>query len=237
MKLQLQPTMKTIILCASIAGLLTTAANAANVTWQAPGTISGAADVSTAGTLYGSWAPGDVHNPDVLPVNGVNFLAFGTPGVNFDINGANLNLDHYDGFANPNTANANYNFIMQNSLFNWNNTPMTLTWNSMTAGDTYLVQMWLNDGRGGQSGSSTFTGGANTSASVVIGNGAPGQYIIGTFVADGSGSQDVLISPGIMLNLVQVRDLTTVPEPSALALLATGAGAIFIGFRRKNLAI
>src|ERR1017187_10782057 len=68
MKLQLQPTMKTNILCASIAGLLTTAANAANVTWQAPGTISGAADVSTAGTLYGSWAPGDVHNPDVLPV-------------------------------------------------------------------------------------------------------------------------------------------------------------------------
>jgi hypothetical protein len=75
-----------------------------------------------------------------------------------------------------------------------------------------LVQLWLNDGRGGQSGTSTFTGGANSSAPVAIGNGAPGQYIIGTFVADGSRSESVTMSPGIMLNLAQVRDVTVKPN-------------------------
>jgi hypothetical protein len=189
--------------------------------------------VSTLGSLFGTWAPGDVHDPDVLPVNGVNFLAYGTPGDNFNITGDNLNLDHYDGFANPNTPDSNYNFILQNSLFNWNDTPMTLTWNNMTAGDTYLVEMWLNDGRSGQTGTSTFTGGANTSAPVAIGNGAPGQYIIGEFVADSDGSEDVTISPGIMLNLVEVRDITPVPEPSTLATLAIGSGLMVLGLRRK----
>jgi hypothetical protein len=37
-----------------------------------------------------------------------------------------------------------------------------------------------------------------------------------------------------MLNLLQVRDLTVVPEPSTLAFLAVGGGAMFLGFRRKN---
>src|SRR5207245_7517439 len=50
------------------------------------------------------------------------------------------------------------------------------------------------------------------SASVSIGNSAPGQYIIGTFVADGSRSESVTMSPGIMLNLAQIRDIT--PKPN-----------------------
>ena len=69
-------------------------------------------------------------------------------------------------------------------------------------------------------------------AMLAIGNGAPGQYIIGTFIAD-SGAQSFTMSPGIMLNIVQVRDLTVVPEPTALALLAT-AGAMVLGYRRKH---
>ena len=47
--------MKTITLCAAIAGILTTAANAADITWGSPTTISGASDVSTLGTTIGTW--------------------------------------------------------------------------------------------------------------------------------------------------------------------------------------
>jgi len=52
------------VFCASIAGLLAAAANAADISWQAPATISGTSDVNTQGTLYGSWAPGDDYQGD-----------------------------------------------------------------------------------------------------------------------------------------------------------------------------
>ncbi|HTA29705.1 MAG TPA: hypothetical protein VK731_04440, partial [Candidatus Cybelea sp.] len=51
--------MKELLIYASIIGLVTAAANAADITWQTPVTISGTSDVNTQGTLYGSWAPGD----------------------------------------------------------------------------------------------------------------------------------------------------------------------------------
>ena len=59
----------------------------------------------------------------------------------------------------------------------------------MVPGNTYLVQVWVNDGRDiGESRSETMTGGTNTSAPVSFGSdgSGPGQYIIGTFVADSS---------------------------------------------------
>src|SRR5437867_5433417 len=209
----------TAVVCASCICILIATANAQpNVTWQTPVTISGTSDVSTLGALYGTWAPGDdwggFNRADYFPVNGVTFAAYGTDGANFGFSGTGINLDRYNGFANPNTADGNYNYLLQTAVFNWNagSSSMIASWNNMTPGNTYLVQLWLNDGRGGQSGTSTFTGGANTSDPVAIGNGAPGQYIIGTFVADGTRSDSVTMTPGIMLNLVQVRDIT--PQPN-----------------------
>jgi len=113
----------------------------------------------------------------------------------------------------------------------------------MTAGDTYLVQFWVNDGRNStvNARTETLTGGANTSAALAYGSGTsgPGQFIIGTFVADSTGSETLTLSPGAaipsaQINLFQVRDLTPAPEPSTLALLTVGAGAMLFGFRRKS---
>ncbi len=199
------------------AAMLTAAATAADITWQTPVNISGTSDVNTQGTLYGSWAPGDDwgggNRSDYFPVNGVTFAAYGTGGVDFSISGSGINMDRYNGFADPNTGDADYDQILQTAEFNWNSgsSSMIVSWDNMIVGHTYLVQAWLNDGRGGQSGTSTFTGGANTSAAVAIGDGVPGQYIIGTFVAD-SGSQSFTMSPGIMLNLLQVRDISPTPN-------------------------
>ncbi len=226
-----------------MASMLVAVANAqnANITWNTPLTISGASDVNTSGTLYGTWAPGDDYYGDFnsvpanFTVNGVAFNTYGTSGANFGLSGADINLDRYNGFANPGTADATYNNLLQVAIFNWNSpTALTLSWNNMTAGNTYLVQLWLNDGRNGQSGSSTFTGGTSTSNPVFIGNGAPGQFITGTFVADGTGSQNITIAPGIRINLVQVRDITPAPEPATMALVGMGACAMFYGFRRNN---
>jgi len=123
-------------------------------------------------------------------------------------------LDRYNGFASPNTGDADYDYLLTVAQFNWNagSSSMIVSWTNMTPGNTYLAQFWLNDGRNNQPGTSTFTGGANTSDPVAIGNNAPGQYIIGTFVADGTRSESVTMAPGIMLNLVQVRDITAKPD-------------------------
>jgi len=202
-----------------------------NVTWQTPVTISGAADVSTLGSYFGSWAPQN-GNANTLPVNGVTFqgfsdLPFFRSGPTFD-NG-------YNGYASPNTSDANYNALLQNGRYsNEGTTPATISWAGMTPGHTYLVQLWVNDGRNiGESRSETITGGANTSAPVSFGSdgSGPGQYIIGTFVANSSGGQTLILTPfsngsnpDPQINLLQVRDLTTpVSAPTITRIAVSGA--------------
>src|SRR6266436_5386413 len=178
------------IVCTSVAAFLAPTAKAQpNVTWQTPVTISGTSDVSTQGIYFGSWAPQD-GSANTLPVNGVTFQGFSdlpdlTPGATLD-NG-------YDGFGSPNTSDDNYNTLLKYARFsNEGSTPATFSWSGMTPGNTYLTQLWVNDGRNiGESRSETVTGGTNTSAPLTFGSdgSGPGQYIIGTFVADSSGSQ------------------------------------------------
>jgi hypothetical protein len=186
-----------------------------NVAWQAPVTISGTSDVSTLGTYFGSWAPQDA-NANTLPVNGVTFqgfsdLPFFRSGPTFD-NG-------YNGYGSPNTSDANYNALLQYGRYsNEGTTPATVSWGGMTPGHTYFVQLWVNDGRNiGESRTETITGGTNTSGPLSFGSdgSGPGQYIIGTFVANSSGGQTLIVNPfsngsnpNPQINLLQVRDIT-----------------------------
>jgi hypothetical protein len=202
----------------SVVVLITTATAQPNITWQSPVNISDPSDVSTLGALYGTWAPGDdwggLNRADYYPVSHVSFAAYGTDRAHFGFSGSGIDLDRYNGFANPNTPDGNYNYLLQTAVYNRNaaSSSMTVSWTNMTPGNTYLVQIWLNDGRSGQPGTSIFTAGTNASAPVAIGNGTPGQFIIGTFVADAGRAQNVTMSPGIMVNLVQVRDITPTPN-------------------------
>ncbi len=228
--------MKTITLCATIVGVLTASADAANITWGSPATISGASDVSTLGTYFGSWAPYD-GNANAFPVNGVTFQGFS------DLPSLTDSFDNgYNGFGNPGTPNSNYNSLLQYAAFANSSTANTFSWGGMTPGDTYLVEFWVNDGRNiGQSRSLTLSGGSDTSGFLSYGSdgSGPGQFITGQFVADLSGAQTITVTPyssganpSAQINLFEVRDITAVPEPSSLALLA--AGALLLVLRRKS---
>jgi hypothetical protein len=240
--------MKTIILCAAIAALLATVANAADISWQAPTTISGTSDVNTSGALVGTWGPGDdwggFNRSDYYPVNGVTFAAYGSGPFGSWVSTSGLD-DRYGSYGNPNTADANYNYLMQTAIYSYGSS-ISLTWGGMTPGDTYLLQLWAHDGRNSVTAerSETVTGGANTSTALAygFGNNGPGQDILGTFVADGTGMQTITlnafggndIGASAQVNLMQLRDITPAPEPSTLAFLATGTVALFFGSRRKN---
>jgi hypothetical protein len=234
--------MKTAILYASIVGMLTAVANAqnANITWNTALTISGASDVSTLGVYLGSWTPYAYNSPEL--VNGVN-LGSGnaiTFSTTFD------NAGGTGTYASPGTANANYNDLLTSALFGNSAGPYTVSWNGMTVGDTYQVEFWVNDSRNiGGLRTETVTGGANTSPILDYGSNAngtgPGQYIIGTFVANNA-SQNISIlasgyAPSPQMDMLLVRDITPVPEPSTLAVLAMGTGAMLFGFCRKNRAV
>src|ERR1700722_20522358 len=231
--------MKTAVVCASIIGLLATVVQAQNenISWQTPMTIttSGTSDVNTQGIYFGSWAP----HGSTLTVNGVTFQAFS------DLPGLSSTFDNSTGpgsYASPNPLDANYNTLLTAGAFGNNDAPYSFNWDGMTPGDTYLVELWVNDGRNStvNQRTETFTGGANTSAFLDYGSGnsGPGQFITSTFLADSSGAETITLTPGAafpspQLNLFEVRDITSVPEPSTLAMLGSGVLTLVYCIRRK----
>ena len=130
-------------------------------------------------------------------MNGVTFAAYGSGPFGSWVSTSGLD-DRYGSYANPNTADANYNYVLQTAIYSYGE-PISLTWGGMTAGDTYQLEFWVNDGRNSMTAerSETLTGGANTSAALAYGTGpngtGPGQYILGTFVADNTGYGDAYV--------------------------------------------
>ena len=205
--------------------LFIAAANAGpDITWQAPVTISGPSDVSLNGTLAGTWGPGDDwgggNRSDYFPVNGVTFAAYGNGPFGSWVSTSGLD-DRYGGYANPNTTDGNYNYVLQTAIYSYSSS-ISLTWGGLTPGNTYEVQFWVNDGRNNVTAerTETLTGGGSTSAPLAYGTGVggtgPGQYILGTFVADGSGTETITlnasggpdIGPSAQINLLQLRNIT-----------------------------
>jgi hypothetical protein len=223
--------MKTIILGFSIAALASVAPlHAQTIIWQNPVVISGTSDVLTNGTYFGSWAPYD-GGANGLPVNGVAFQGFSDlPNIASSFAGGQ---NGYNGFGSPGTGVANYDSLLQYAAFA-NGTSITFSWGGMTPGHTYEVEAWVNDARGstgarwenfsgGDIGTTAYgtdtSGPVGYSSPLFSGNATAGYFIVGTFVADNSGSEEILVSgfgsssASAQINLLQVRDITQPAAP------------------------
>jgi hypothetical protein len=221
-------TRKAVLVCACTVRTFSLTANAADITWQAPTTISGTADVSLNGTLVGTWGPGDdwggFNRSDYYPANGVTFAAYGNGPFGSWVSTSGLD-DRYGNFANPNTGDAYYNYLLQTAIYSYGSS-ISLAWGGLTPGNTYELEFWVNDGRNSVTSerSETLTGGGNTSAPLAYGTGVggtgPGQYVLGIFVADGTRTETLTlnasggadIGPSAQINLLQIRDIT--PKPN-----------------------
>src|SRR6266478_4557792 len=176
-KPQPQKSMKTAILCASIAGLLTAAANAQPaINWLSPQPIANDSDVSTLGTQFFGWNPYDGSPQNV---NGVSFSG-GPPGYS-----SSAGMDNgYNAYpASPGGSSA-YNNDLAYGVYTYGGVN-AFSWNGMTPGDTYQIQLWDSTSHADRIDSLSGNGNAAGVLAEAVTPGSSGYYIIGTFTADG----------------------------------------------------
>src|SRR4051812_10285685 len=114
----------------------------ATIAWDPPQPVSGASDVNTNGSYFGSWTPYNTLAQN-HPVNGVTFY------------GDDLGIT-YDGFANgsqvfgaPATPDPNYNTLLPDGIYaDGTNAAFTLNGDGsrpLVLGRQYLIQVWVSD--------------------------------------------------------------------------------------------
>ncbi len=203
-------------LAAAVAWWAAASARAAVVTFGAPTTLTGNADVSVAGSpaFAYDWST-------TQTVNGVTFKATtvtaGNVGTDLTLAGfGTRNATAYTSTVNPfNGFPAAYKAVLIGSVYGGGTGTVTL--NGLTAGHQYQVQVWVNDPRAGATTNRTqnITGGGGNTQLLKFNtnraNGSPGQYTLGAFTANAA-SQAFTLAPvsGTVeqLNAIQVRDVT-----------------------------
>jgi hypothetical protein len=229
--------------------LIASGAQAATITWGAATNVntSDPTQVSTSGTFFGSATMNSVADQ---VVNGVTFFRRTTVTTSsIDFAGANitLELEVADGGSNQNGGTHAPSANTYNNILSFSTTApgyyRTISITGLTPGNNYQVQIWtpLWDGTNGAGIFTWFSpdevhsdGVRPGTVTLGWGEGAnPPQYSIGTFTADGTTTQGISWQDQGWA-AIQVRDLTVVPEPSAIALASVGIIGLFRVQRRRR---
>jgi hypothetical protein len=216
--------------------------------WQSPVTISGDADVSTAGSLVAAF---NMFGPDVA-VNGVTFSAFNvTPGSQTATNG-NFTFTEVPGILTPGNTfgsaqapfanlSANYKTLLSTAISTSDNNTLTLEIDGLSIGQTYQVQFWVNGSNfnpniGFDTVATSGPNSATLDANTTNANGGVGQFVIGTFSC-GSTSQFITFTgtSNSQAPTVNAFELRAIPEPSTMSILLLGGGIVTgFAFRRRR---
>jgi len=225
-------------------------ASAAVITWQSAKDIAGSSDVATQGTLVRALNPGG----SSTTINGVTFAAFantgsgttvssgsGTGDITMVASGSSWSSGAIFG-ANPAAAPYSslptaYQTLLGSATFTLNATSAVYTIGGLTLGQSYLIELWVNDSRNIASvwtRNNTFSAGNSSGAldfNVQNANGGVGQYTVGTFTADAV-TENISVSSNASVQLSGYQ-LRAIPEPSVIG---TFALAILVGLwlRRRT---
>lgn len=214
------------------------------VTWGTPTAITTAdATLTQEGTVVSAvtWGP-TATTVTVTSGQSIDFVVGSidgsSPVANITANAAGFT----GGFAGD-TGNAAFNAVL-GGFGGDGATPLVMSIHNLTAGHRYTAQLFALDDRNAVVGarqlcfSDTADRSGNNSAA--FGNGE-NKYVMGTFTATGTTQavyehfltyQDLGFAAGYFgsINALVVRDITPIPEPSTMALMATG----LLAYARRN---
>jgi len=242
-----------LLLCAW--GGIDSLAVAATITWGTPQMISGETDVATTGTLVYAY---NIGGSGVGPttINGVSFASFAFPSFTASVTIGDVTFSEVPGFlyGNDNLGStllpysgltSAYRSLLDGGGSASDPLTITATLGGLTLGQEYLLQWWssnaaLASGFEGQILKlTTASAGNSVQLDANTGNaaGGLGQYVIGTFTADGSTQQFTLESPaGFTAPLISGLQIRAVPEPATymMALAGLTCGGCLVRRRRTR---
>jgi MYXO-CTERM domain-containing protein len=212
--------------------------HASLITWGAPTTISNDSDATTAGTRVGAFNVGSFGVASTT-INGTTFDPLIANGTSVTL--GNFNLTASGGLGGTNFAGApagtspSYAALVGSQMFTFSNSNAILTMSGLVTGDTYLFQWWSNASATAAPSLTTATGdggGAVTLSNKAVGT--SGQFVIGSFIADATGTQAITFSGARQLNGFQLRNVTPAAVPEAGTTLAGVMMLGLLGARRRR---
>ena len=218
----------TFIACAALLAVTITLP-ASVITWEAARNIAGESDVSTAGSLVGAFNLGGEGVTNTT-VNGVTFTGLAVNGTS--TTSGNFNLSSAYAISGDNTVllpgpfglSTSYETLISSNIGTFG-LPIVLTMNGLTAGATYEFEWWSSNNWGSPTYTRATAGNIQVLGSTVGEYGPyewlPGQFGIGTFVADNTALETINFSTGYytQINAIQLRQTATVPEAGSTFIL------------------
>jgi hypothetical protein len=224
-------------------------ASAATITWGTATDVNTSAltDFSTAGTFFDSGTLYPTANVVIATTPSITFrrrdtAAAGHPNP-FTFVGS--------GISNVVTSGAlaissvylpvnDYQRILSYGTFGSGTRDLTIS--NLVLGNVYQVQLWTPYWNHDNNPTLTFTAGNSVTLNVGYVSSSSGpvvvqpQFVIGSFIAD-STSQAISwtsVTGDAIFGAIQVRDLTVIPEPSAMILLGFGSLGMLRFVRRRQ---
>jgi len=248
-----------LLLAALLCTAFAASSSAATITWQS-GNITTDTNVFNTGTTVAAWNFGATNN-STTTVNGVTFTGWSPTGNAGSVTNGNTVLSQVlvgggaasntwtsfnsSGAAAPfNALSASYQNLLGTATYDAglaNNSTLRLTFNSLTIGQAYTFQFWMNDSRAGSSSiyPQTLNGLGGTGGPTLRGKtsgsalGTLGQFATGNFTADAN-SQTFFWTNADFAYVNAVQLVSVVPEPATWALLAFSLTTVMVLRRRRS---
>jgi fibronectin-binding autotransporter adhesin len=198
-------------------------ASGAAVYWNPNTLIAGDSDVLASGTLSYAYNFNNTAAASAT-VNGVAFTgtnAFtGTIATNLTLSGLTANGANTFGGATGTYAalSASYRNLLVGASYGGAGAG-TVTLNNLTVGQTYAVQLWINDSRTfGSARTAVITSAGGNSVTLDYNNtettGGVGQHVTGVFTADATTQAFTITgSASSQINSIQLRNITAAGAP------------------------